>query len=147
MEWSHPAPIMLGVPPSKLPLTGSPDALTQRNGQGLDHSIVHVHLVFQTDKLVHRGRSAHHELELGTLCHTNFPYLAKVVHLLHTSNQILLSAVFTIIGCKHGVYYIYFLKNIYKLRLDIFLPCKNKNVCTLHCATLRRHPNVSCILI
>jgi len=93
---------------AKLPLTGSPDALTQHNGQGLDHSIVHVHLMFQTDKLVHRGRSAHHDLELGTLCRTNFPYLAKVVHLLHTLNQILLSAVFTIIGCKHGVYYVYF---------------------------------------
>jgi hypothetical protein len=126
MEWSHPAPIMLGVPPSKLPLTGSPDALTQHNGLGLDHSIVHVHLVFQTDKLVHRGRSAHHELELGTLCHTNFPYLAKVVHLLHTSNQTFLSVLFTIIGCKHGVYYIYFFFNNHKLSLDIFIPCKNK---------------------
>jgi hypothetical protein len=40
MEWSHPARIMLGMPQSKLPLTGSPDALTQHNGQGLDHSIV-----------------------------------------------------------------------------------------------------------
>jgi hypothetical protein len=118
---------MSGVPPSKLRLSGLLDALTQHNGQGLDHSIVHVYLMFQTDKLlVHRGRSAHHELELGTLCHTNFAYLAKVVHLLHTSNQILLSAVFTIIGCKHGVYYVYFFFLNHKLCLDIFTPCKKK---------------------
>jgi hypothetical protein len=97
--------------------------------------------MFQTDKLVHRGRSAHRELELGTLCHTNFPYLAKVVHLLHTSNQIHLSVVFTIIGCKHGVYYIYFFLKIINYAL-IYLYLVKQNVCTLHCATLRRHRNV-----